>query len=119
MIRGGACVMPIAVTLLRSDNTVDRLGSTGTVLGLFANWDCAVEERSLNPGDIFAVYTDGVTESFNDAGEEFGEERLLAAIRRHRVLSPERPISAVVDEVRQFSAHEQYDDITLIVAKCR
>jgi serine phosphatase RsbU (regulator of sigma subunit)/catechol 2,3-dioxygenase-like lactoylglutathione lyase family enzyme len=105
--------------LFRSDDTVDRLESTGTVLGLFHDWDCAIEERSLNPGDTLAVYTDGVTESFNDAGEEFGEERLVTAIRRHRHLSPERMISAVVDEVRGFSAHEQHDDITVIVAKCR
>lgn len=105
--------------LLRADNTVERLESTGTVLGLFQQWDCEVEERSLNPGDSFAVYTDGVTESFDGSGEEFGEERLIAALRRHRNLSPQDLISAVVDEVRQFSAHEQYDDITLIVAKCR
>jgi serine phosphatase RsbU (regulator of sigma subunit) len=105
--------------LLRSDDSVDRLESTGTVLGLFREWDCAVEERSLNPGDTLAVYTDGVTESFDGSGEEFGEERLIAALRRHRHLSPQDLISAVVEEVRQFSAHEQYDDITLIVAKCR
>jgi serine phosphatase RsbU (regulator of sigma subunit)/catechol 2,3-dioxygenase-like lactoylglutathione lyase family enzyme len=105
--------------LLRGDDTVDRLESTGTVLGLFRDWDCEIGERSLAPGDILAVYTDGVTESFNDADEEFGEERLIASIRRHRHLSPQRLIAAVADEVRQFSPHEQHDDITLIVAKCR
>jgi len=56
---------------------------------------------------------------FNDAGEEFGEERLIDALRRHRHLPPQGIISAVVDEVRRFSAHEQHDDITLTVAKCR
>jgi serine phosphatase RsbU (regulator of sigma subunit) len=105
--------------LLRSGNTVERLESTGTVLGLFREWDCEVEERTLEPGDTFVVYTDGVTESFDESGEEFGEERLIAALRRHRHLSPQEMISAVVSEVRQFSAHEQYDDITVIVAKCR
>lgn len=105
--------------LLRTDDTVDRLESTGTVLGLFREWDCAIEERSLHPGDTLVVYTDGVTESFNDAGEEFGEERLLAAIRRHRHLCPEGLIAAIVDEVRQFSDREQHDDVTVIVAKCR
>jgi serine phosphatase RsbU (regulator of sigma subunit)/catechol 2,3-dioxygenase-like lactoylglutathione lyase family enzyme len=105
--------------LLRNDDTVDRLESTGTVLGLFRNWDCEIGERALEPGDTLAVYTDGVTESFNDAEEEFGEERLIAALRRHRHLSPQQVIAAVVEEVRQFSPHEQHDDITLIVAKCR
>lgn len=105
--------------LLRNDNSLDRLESTGTVLGLFRDWDCVVEERILNAGDTLAVYTDGVTESFNDAGEEFGEERLIASIRQHRHLSADNLISAVVDDVRQFSPHEQHDDITVIVAKCR
>ncbi len=105
--------------LLRSDNTLDRLESTGTVLGLFRDWDCAVEERSLSPGDTLAVYTDGITESFNDAGEEFGEERLVDSLRCYRHLSPQGIIAAVVDDVRRFSADEQHDDITLTIAKCR
>jgi serine phosphatase RsbU (regulator of sigma subunit) len=105
--------------LLRSGDTLERLESTATVLGLFEEWDCLMEERTLFAGDTLAVYTDGITESFNDAGEEFGEERLTDALRRHRHLSSQGIISAVVDEVRQFSANEQYDDITLTVAKCR
>jgi serine phosphatase RsbU (regulator of sigma subunit) len=79
--------------LLRSDNSVDRLESTSTVLGLFRNWDCEIGERNLGPGDTLAVYTDGITESFNDAGEEFGEERLTDSLRRHRHL-PWRLIKA-------------------------
>ncbi len=105
--------------LLRSDNTLERLESTGTVLGLFGEWDCLVGERRLFSGDTLALYTDGITESFDEAGEEFGEERLIDALRRHRHLSSQGIIAAVVDEVRRFSAHEQYDDITLTVAKCR
>jgi serine phosphatase RsbU (regulator of sigma subunit) len=105
--------------LLRSDNTLERLESTSVVLGLFREWDCLMDERSLRSGDTLAVYTDGITESFNDAGEEFGEERLIDALRRHRHLPPQGIITAVVDEVQRFSAHEQHDDITLTVAKCR
>ena len=64
------------------------------------------------------LYTDGATESFNHAGEEFGEERLLEAVRQHRELSSQELLAAVTDQVRRFSPHEQADDITLIVAKC-
>jgi serine phosphatase RsbU (regulator of sigma subunit) len=78
-----------------------------------------MDERSLSLGDTLAVYADGITESFNDAGEEFGEERLIDALRRHRHLPAQGIVSAVVDEVRRFSAHEQHDDITLTAAKCR
>jgi len=105
--------------LLRSSGAVERLESTATVLGLFSDWDCSIEERSLAPGDSLAIYTDGITESFNNADEEFGEGRLIDALRRHQDLAPANVISAVVDEVRCFSAQEQHDDITLAVARCR
>jgi len=104
--------------LFRHDNTLDHLDATCTVLGIFKNWDCAVGERQLFPGDLLALYTDGITESFNEAREEFGEQRLVKALRRCRDRSPCDILAFVVDEVQQFSAHEQHDDITLIVAKC-
>jgi serine phosphatase RsbU (regulator of sigma subunit)/catechol 2,3-dioxygenase-like lactoylglutathione lyase family enzyme len=105
--------------LLRGGNTLERLDSTCTVLGLFKEWDCSIGECRLLCGDSLALYTDGVTESFNSAGEEFGEQRLTEALRRHRELSSRDLLAAIVDEVRQFSPGEQHDDITLIVAKCR
>jgi serine phosphatase RsbU (regulator of sigma subunit)/catechol 2,3-dioxygenase-like lactoylglutathione lyase family enzyme len=108
----------LSALLLRCDSTLDRLESTATVLGVFKKWDCEMGESQLFPGDTLALYTDGITESFNDAREEFGEERLVEALRRHCALSPQALLTAVVDEVRQFSPHEQHDDITLIIAKC-
>jgi len=105
--------------LLRGDDTVEKLESTGTVLGLFGDWECVTEERTLRCGDTLALYTDGITESFNDDGEEYGEQRLIEALRRHRHLPSQGVVEAVVDEVQRFSADEQYDDVTLTVAKCR
>ena len=104
--------------LLRTDNTVARLDATATVLGIFKQWDCEVGECHLAPGDIFALYTDGITESFNPNGEEFGESRLLDSLRLHRALSPRAALASIVDEVLHFSPQEQHDDITLILAKC-
>jgi len=109
----------LCALLLRSDNKVERLDSTSTVLGLFKEWDCSIEERRLFPGDTLALYTDGITESFNDAEEEYGEQRLIETLRRHRELSSQALLESIVDDVRQFSPHEQQDDITLIVARCR
>jgi phosphoserine phosphatase RsbU/P len=108
----------LAALLLRRDNSLERLESTATVLGVFKKWDCTIGECQLFPGDTFALYTDGITESFNDASEEFGEERLIAALRCHRALSSQDLLAAIVNEVRQFSSREQHDDITLIIAKC-
>ena len=105
--------------LLRHDDNLERLEATCTVLGLFKGLDCSAGERHLSPGDTVAFYTDGVTESFNEAGEEFGESRLIEALRQHRELPPQDLLVSLVDHVRRFSPHEQRDDITLIVAKCR
>jgi serine phosphatase RsbU (regulator of sigma subunit)/predicted enzyme related to lactoylglutathione lyase len=105
--------------LLRSDDTLDRLESTATVLGFFPDWECAIEERRLHPGDVVVLYTDGVTESWNEAGEEFGDGRLIEAVERSRERPAQAILEAVVDDLRTFSPHEQRDDITLIVAKCR
>ncbi len=104
--------------LLRRDDTFERLGSTCTVLGLFKEWDCSIGEHQLLEGDTLVLYTDGVTEAFNDADEQFGEERLLEVLRRHRDLSSKALLNEIVEEVRQFSPGDQHDDITLIVAKC-
>lgn len=104
--------------LLRSDDSVARLDATATVLGIFKKWDCEVGECQLAPGDIFALYTDGITESFNHDGEEFGESRLIDSLRLHCAHPPRTALASIVDEVLRFSPLEQHDDITLILAKC-
>jgi serine phosphatase RsbU (regulator of sigma subunit) len=105
--------------LLRNDNTVERLEATATVLGIFKDWDCEIGECQLRPGDTLALYTDGITESCNSADEQFGEQRLIDALQRHRASSSQSALASIVDEVRCFSPHEQHDDITLIIAKHR
>jgi serine phosphatase RsbU (regulator of sigma subunit) len=108
----------LCALLLRRDGEVDRLDATATVLGLFHDWDCQTGERTLLPGDTIALYTDGITEAFNEADEEFGEERLVAALQNNRNLCCSDLLNAVVNEVRLHSPHEQRDDITMIVARC-
>jgi len=109
----------LSALLLRRDNTLERLDSTSTVLGLFSEWDCSIAEREIFSGDTLALYTDGVTESFNNNGDEFGEQRLIEALRRNRDLSSEALLASIVEDIRLFNPHEQHDDITLIVARCR
>jgi serine phosphatase RsbU (regulator of sigma subunit) len=104
--------------LMRAGGNLERLESTATVLGRFRCWDCSIGETNLFAGDTLALYTDGVTEAGGDDGEEFGEQRLLDCLDRHRDSSSSDLVSAVIDEVRHYSPHEQQDDITLIVAKC-
>jgi serine phosphatase RsbU (regulator of sigma subunit)/catechol 2,3-dioxygenase-like lactoylglutathione lyase family enzyme len=105
--------------ILHRDNTCQRLGSTGTLLGLFPSWEFSIAESELLPGDVLALYTDGITEASNEDGREFGEELLLEKLREHRDLSCDELSRAVAEDVRNFSPGEQHDDITLIVAKGR
>jgi serine phosphatase RsbU (regulator of sigma subunit) len=109
----------LSALLLRKDGTLERLVSTCTVLGLFKEWDCSTGELPLYCGDTFALYADGITESFDSAGEEFGENRLIESLQRHREQSSPDMVASIVADVKKFSPHEQFDDMTLIVAKCR
>jgi len=105
--------------VVQRDGTVTRLSSTAPVVGLLADWTCSTAELQLRPGDLFAIYTDGVTEALNQRDEEFGEERLLDVLRRARDESPSQTVTAVFEAVRRFSGDQQRDDVTLIVARCR
>ena len=105
--------------ILRNDNTCQSLDSTGTLLGLFQHWDCSIGECTLNPGDMLALYTDGITEASDPEGIEFGEERLIERLRQHRDRPCQFALDAITSEVRSLNPGEQHDDITLILAKCR
>ena len=105
--------------VVNADGGCQRLDPTATVLGIFSDWECEVAECQLREGDTLTLYTDGITESFNAAGEDFGERRLIEALRQSRGLAPRAMLASVVDQVRRFSAPEQHDDITLVIARCR
>jgi phosphoserine phosphatase RsbU/P len=105
--------------LSRKDGSLERLTSTGTVMGLFKEWDCTIEERELAAGDTLMLYTDGVPESFNGAGEEFGEQRLMELLQEYCQRPPSALLALIAEEVLRFSSQEQADDITLIAAQCR
>jgi serine phosphatase RsbU (regulator of sigma subunit) len=103
--------------LVGSDGKVERLESTSTLLGLFPEWNCSMSEQELSAGDVLALYTDGISEACDERGEEFGERRLIEALRQHRELPCQALLTAIVDDVRRFSSQEQHDDITAIIAK--
>ncbi|HUI40810.1 MAG TPA: SpoIIE family protein phosphatase [Terriglobia bacterium] len=105
--------------LMRADGSVERLAATATVIGLFDDWACPIRETRLNPGDTLVVYTDGVTEAANAAGDEFGEDRLVEIVRAERHRPAQQLMEAISTAVRQFSAGEQADDVTLVVARGR
>ena len=71
---------------------------------------------TLRPGDRVILYTDGLTEAVNKAGEEFGEERLRSLLSSSNLESVETQLDRIYDEVAAFSDHQPIkDDQTLIV----
>ncbi len=74
----------------------------------------------MDSGDILLLYTDGLIESEASDGDEFGSDRLCAAVERYCKLSSEELVSSVQKEVADFSAGmAQTDDITLIAIEKR
>lgn len=107
----------LPAVVFRADGSVDRLAATSTVLGLFAEWDCAMGDSHLAAGDTLLIATDGVYEAFNDHGEEFGEDRLIGLLKQHQSLPAASLAAAIVEDVQSFSNRRPHDDVTLIVAK--
>jgi serine phosphatase RsbU (regulator of sigma subunit) len=105
--------------LLRANGELQRLGATATVLGVFKDWKCAVEEVSLRPGDVLLIYTDGITEAPDLTGEEFGESRLLEILRSHPQVLVDALLSLILAAVQEFSGANQADDLTLLIAQAR
>jgi sigma-B regulation protein RsbU (phosphoserine phosphatase) len=105
--------------LVRADQKVESLQSTATVVGLFEEWQCTVQETLLHPGDTLIIYTDGVVEAENASGQEFGGSRLQQAVLQAWKESPVEMLQRVIGAVQTFSPGEQGDDITLLVARTR
>jgi serine phosphatase RsbU (regulator of sigma subunit) len=89
------------------------------VIGLVDDWSVGTGEVALGPGDLLAIYSDGITEAADGRGEEFGEARLARTIEAHRDRDVASVLDAVFDEIRRFSAGEQADDQTMVIARVR
>ena len=102
--------------LMRSDAGIEELPTTGNVvLGVFPGHDYVDSEVRLAPGDSLFLYTDGITEAQNAHNEEFGEERLDAALASLKQAGTHDVTNGVVEAVHRFVAGApQSDDITCI-----
>jgi serine phosphatase RsbU (regulator of sigma subunit) len=108
--------------LLKTENAVSVLNSMGygLPLGAFAESQYNEEKRKFESGDVMFIFSDGLTEARNKAGEFFGDERLILMINSidtHGLssLKIQKRMLSVLNEFRESS--QQDDDITLIVIK--
>jgi serine phosphatase RsbU (regulator of sigma subunit)/catechol 2,3-dioxygenase-like lactoylglutathione lyase family enzyme len=109
------CGHPPAL-LLRRDGTLEPLAATGTVLGLFDDWAGTVADTSLAAGDRLVLYSDGVTEALAADGSEFGEARLVEALRRAAGSAAAIADRLTADVLAFGGGADQFDDLTLIAA---
>jgi sigma-B regulation protein RsbU (phosphoserine phosphatase) len=104
---------------------VDRNGATATLdgargkpVGIRPTFGYAAAARSLAPGDWLFLYTDGVTEAMNGAGELFEEQRLEASLKAAAGDRSEEVVRRVVAEVRAFAGDApQSDDIAAMAVR--
>lgn len=104
--------------VIRADGGVETLASTGTPLGLIPGLPYGETAVTLASGDALVLFSDGVPEAQDAAGEEFGEARLIDGVRAAR----DRGCAAVVDHVMAaidaFTGETpQFDDITVMVLR--
>jgi sigma-B regulation protein RsbU (phosphoserine phosphatase) len=106
--------------LLRRSGTVERLQEGGSVIGLFPELTVTSGRTTIETGDLLVMYTDGLSETRSPEGEEFQEERILAALRGMAGRSSREIVARLVAGVRVFAADAGLsDDLTLIVAQKR
>lgn len=102
--------------LLSTRGFIDRLGNGGMVLGASRLHRFDEGTVAFHPGDMLFLYTDGVTEQTNEAGQEFGEERLVQFIRANRNLPPHELQNALLSTITSFGGGRRDDDLTSVIA---
>ena len=96
--------------LLKSSGGFIRLVRGGTLLGIKQDSRYDQGELRLKPDDILLAFTDGVTESMNPLGEEFGEARLEEILSRCGELEPAEILKLIAEKVEEFHGSEDFDD---------
>jgi phosphoserine phosphatase RsbU/P len=107
----------LAPVLIRQGQVL-RLPGEGFPVGLFPGVQYDQQVFALEPGDLFVAFTDGVTETPNRSGEEFGDQRLTALLTRHSKESLENIAGEISKAVGAWAGDlERHDDTTLLLAR--
>ena len=95
-----------------------RLDPTGPMIGFFPDQRYGQRRIKLEAGDVLVIFSDGVTEAMNEAGEVFEEERLVALAASILDLPSDQIRDRILQEVAEFTGQApQTDDITLLIVR--
>jgi len=104
--------------LVRAGGSCTEIAPAGPALGILPDAEFSEERITLSPGDLLVLYTDGITESINARGEEYGRERLVDLALRNRGRCAREVLDLIKADVADHAAGmPQFDDITLVVLK--
>ena len=111
-----------AILILRPDrNEVEDIEMNGLIFGPFSEAEYKSIDVDMSENDTLVMYTDGITEAGNPAGEMFGMERLKQCILENKKASPKETANAILAGLESWTNGKSItgpeDDITLIVAK--
>lgn len=104
--------------LVRANGQIEELRGSGLVMGLLPSSSYELYEATLEPGDLLALFSDGVTEASNADGEEFGEQGLAKFLLDHRSQGCTHMIRSLSDHVRNWSGTAVFaDDFTIVLVR--
>jgi serine phosphatase RsbU (regulator of sigma subunit) len=104
--------------LLRADGAAEWLPATEPVIArLFAGRSTSDAVAPIGPGDLLLLYSDGVTESFDSGGEQFGDQRLLETVRQLAGRPAAEVVAGVAAAARAHSEGEMQDDLTVLAVR--
>lgn len=110
------CGHPAAL-LMRANGSIEHLEATALPIGIFPTLVSEEKTVTIAPGDVLVVFSDGVLEAGVENGEEFGETRLLEALKAARANEVEPLLDNIIGEVLKFSPEVQSDDVTLVALR--
>lgn len=105
--------------LLRRNGEVEELASTALPLGVIEKPEIGMRTLTIQAGDVIALLTDGLAETFSPEGELFGTKRIIQKLRSMRDKPAEEIVQTLYNESREFAGYaEQEDDIAVVIMKC-
>jgi sigma-B regulation protein RsbU (phosphoserine phosphatase) len=113
-IANGGSVQP----LFCRGEEIETIRAEGFPLGMFPNATWEEFSISTQPGDSVVFFSDGIVDAQNSAGEMFGNDRLIATVKKHHHKSASKLAESILTDVGRFQGKkERFDDETVVVLR--